>query len=90
MGLIALAAISGMSSAFAFNAPKHTVGTRYYGYKDAAGNARWTATTLTNDCSADPKAKACTITSTSSNVTTLANAFPAQYSILNGSAGQMH
>ena len=87
MGLMALAALSGVGGALAFT-PKNA-GTVYYGYKDASGNARWSASQPASDCQPDAKGLACTITSTSSNVTSLQNQFPAQHTVIAG-AGAMY
>lgn len=85
IGLMAIAALTGISGAFAFNSPKKVVGTTYYGYKDANGDARWATTppAFTN-CGATDNALACTITSTSTNVTNLVNQFPAQHTVIGG------
>jgi hypothetical protein len=89
MGFIALAALTGLGGAFAFTPKHHAVGAIYYGYKDANGNARWTVNQPTDNCLSDPKGLACTITSTSSGVTSLVNQFPAQHTIVNG-AGDLY
>jgi hypothetical protein len=90
MSLMALAAIAGLGSAFAITPKHHTAGVTYYGYKDSNGDARWATTPpARTSCASDDKALACTITSTSANVTSLVNAFPAQTSIVNG-AGSMY
>lgn len=89
MGLMAIAALTGVSAAFAFTPKQHFTGTTYYGYKDSNGDARWTLNQPNGVCDSDPKAKACTITSTSSGVTSLVNSFPAQNTIVNG-AGSMY
>ncbi|WP_143822146.1 hypothetical protein [Mucilaginibacter pedocola] len=84
MGLLALAAIAGAGSAFAINHPKPRVGALYYAKLIAPGQSVWTTTQPDADCTRT-SALACTITSTSSGVTSLpANTFPAQKTIVHG------
>jgi uncharacterized protein YxeA len=78
MGLFALAAFAGIGGAFAFTHKPHYSGTIYYAHKDTDGHVRW-KTSQSGSCS-PYSALACTITSTS-NVSGVVDAFPAQYSL---------
>jgi hypothetical protein len=89
MAFVALTAISGIGGAYATShrAPLHA-GTLYYSQKINATESVWRAVQPQNAC--QPSALDCTITSTSSNVTSLPpNTFPAQYTVVNGT-GQSH
>lgn len=90
MGLIAFAAIAGIGGAYATShkAPRHS-GTLYYAQKINSTQSVWRDVKPSNLC-ASTSDLACTITSTSSNVTSLApNTFPAQYTIVSGD-GKAH
>jgi hypothetical protein len=89
LGLMAMMAVTGIGSSFALNHHKALTGTKYYAQSIGTGQAKWVAVQPTTDCDV-PSSLACTITSTSSGVTSLpANTFPAQFTILNGS-GEAH
>lgn len=82
---MAFAALTGIGSAFAFNrAPKLAGGATYYSYYDG-DDVKWSTTRPTGanaNCVASNLA--CTITSTSANVTSdYINEFPPQHSVLN-------
>jgi hypothetical protein len=84
LALVALAAISGIGGAFASSHKKPVGGTTYYAKKSGSQSV-WVASKPGGLCN-QASALACTITSTSSNVTSLApNTFPAQYTIVSGS-----
>ena len=88
MGLMALAAISGVSSAFAFNHPKKHFGTLYYAKIVSPGHFQWfTSAPGTCGDSTLPNV-ACTITSTT-NVTGAAfqDQLPAGANVQNDSEG---
>ncbi|WDF78955.1 hypothetical protein PQ469_02915 [Mucilaginibacter sp. KACC 22773] len=86
---MAMVSITGIGSAFAFNAPKHQVGTTYYAIQTTGNHARWTAVHPTGPgiaCSTATLKLNCTITSTSSGVTSLPDdTYPAQFSKVNPS-----
>lgn len=89
MALVAFAAITGIGGAFATSHKNHLRGgTFYYSQKINATQSVWKAVQPSTPCQAS--SLDCTITSTSSNVTSLApDTFPAQYSTVNNS-GQSH
>jgi uncharacterized protein YceK len=81
IGLMAIVALTGAGSAFAFNHPKAHAGTKYYAVRVSAGinHSRWTATQPDGSCN-NASALACTITSTSTGVTSLPqDTYPAQF-----------
>lgn len=90
MGLMALAAVSGIGSAFAFNAPKKHFGATYYSYLDS-GVQKWSTSQPAGMCR-DGNTVACTITSTSPQADVLAktNGFPANYTIQNDSENHIY
>ena len=84
--LFALSALLGIENAWAFNYLP-SAGTYYYGYKDALGNASWALGYPPRaQCSPDPVAIACTITSTAPQSVFLAtqNALPPNSHIIDG------
>ncbi len=84
LALVALAAISGIGGAFASSHKKPAGGTTYYAHKISATQSVWVASKPGGLCNQSSDL-ACTITSTSSNVTSLApNTFPAQYTVVSG------
>ena len=87
MGLMALAAVSGIGSAFAFNTPKKHFGTTYRAYIDAGGTQRWALNPPANYSCQSSSTVACTITSTSPQADVLAttNGFPANHTTQNSS-----
>ena len=87
LALVALAAISGIGGAFASSHKKPAGGTTYYA-KQSGSEIIWVTTKPNSLCSGSSNV-ACTITSTSANVTSLNNQFPAQYTVLGGS-GERH
>jgi len=92
MGLMALAAISGIGGAFAFNAPKKHFGATYYAYIDPSGVQRWTASPPANYSCQSTSNVACTITSTTAPATVLAttNGFPANHTTQNSSDNKVY
>jgi uncharacterized protein YceK len=89
IGLMAMVSITGIGSAFAFNAPKHQAGTTYYAIQTSGTHARWTAVQPSGPgvaCNVPTSKLNCTITSTSSGVTSLPDdTYPAQFSKTNPS-----
>jgi hypothetical protein len=85
MGLMAMAAITGVGSALAFNAPKKVFGATYYAYIDGSGTQRWSSSVPVGSCGASSSV-ACTITSTTAPATVLAttNGFPANHTVQGG------
>lgn len=83
MGLIALSALTGVGSAFAFNLPKKHFNPQYYAIKVDANTLGWTNVRPAQSCHADPLANglACTITSATPQATVLntTNAYPADH-----------
>lgn len=63
MGIMALAAITGIGGAFAFNYPHKAAGTLYYG-QGTASSFRWVAVQPSTSCVDKSADGACTITST--------------------------
>ncbi|MDP9077778.1 MAG: hypothetical protein M3O71_10175 [Bacteroidota bacterium] len=79
MGLMAMAAITGIGSAFAFNHPHKVAGATYYGYRINSTTVGWaTSPPQFTNCQSDSQALACTITSTAPQATVLAttNEYP--------------
>lgn len=94
MGILALAAITGIGGAFAFNHPQKPAGTVYYSYLSGT-HVMWETNRGDLSCTTDPAHSqfACTITSTSSGVTSLQDAYPAQKTVdpfNNGGAGKIN
>lgn len=90
MGLMAIAAIAGVGGAYATShkAPRRA-GAVYYAQKINATQSVWRAALPGKPCG-PTSALACTITSTSTNVTSLPpDTYPAQFSVLGGN-GQAH
>jgi len=89
MAFVALSVISGIGGAYATSHRAHLHGgTLYYSQKINSTQSVWVAAQPNTPCQAS--SLDCTITSTSSNVTSLApNTFPAQYSVVNN-AGESH
>ncbi|UOE47849.1 hypothetical protein MTO98_25905 [Mucilaginibacter sp. SMC90] len=90
MAMMALAAVSGIGSAYAFNTPKKHFGTPYYGRIYSTGHFRWfTSAPAGCNTTALPNA-ACTITSTY-DVTGAAyqDKLPAGANVQNDSDGQL-
>ncbi|AYL94213.1 hypothetical protein HYN43_002400 [Mucilaginibacter celer] len=91
IGLMAIAALSGMGSAYAINHPKKTQGLLYYGRITSAGHFDW-FTSAPPGCNATttPNA-ACTITSTY-DVTggAYADQLPPGANVQNASTGKLH
>jgi len=80
MGLLALTAVTGISSAFALNHKAPKAGTLYYALKINATQSVWVSTKPANLCNQN-SALECTITSTSADVTSLPpDTYPAQFS----------
>jgi len=83
MGLIALTALTGVGSAFAFNLPKKHANPEYYAIKVNSTTLGWTDVRPAQSCHNDPLATnlACTITSSTAPATVLAttNAYPADH-----------
>jgi hypothetical protein len=93
MGIIALAAITGIGGAFAFSPkPLRADSMVYYGFRDSNGDGKWTLTPPSGASCQEGNSIACTITSTSDQTTVLGltNAFPAQYSVLHSSDNQIY
>lgn len=90
MGLIAFAAIAGVGGAYATSHKTHFhAGTLYYAQKINSTQSVWREVKPGNPC-ASTSDLACTITSTSSNVTSLPpNTFPSQFTVVSGD-GKAH
>ena len=91
MGLLAFAALTGMSSAFAINHPKKVAGTTYYGILSGT-DAKWTLNRPERlSCGSDEHAIACTITSTApqADVLSTVNALPPQSTVQHNSGGEI-
>jgi hypothetical protein len=92
MGLLALAAISGIGGAFAFNHPAKRFGQMYYSYVDPlSGDQKWSTSVPAGSCRSG-NTVACTITSTSpqADVLSKSNGFPANYTVQGDSAGKIY
>ena len=87
MGLLALAAITGIGGAFASSHKKPVGGTTYYAKRNGS-EINWVTSKPSSPCGGTSEV-ACTITSTSTNVTSLNNQFPAQYTVVSG-PGEAH
>jgi len=91
MGLMAFAAVTGIGSAFAFNAPKKQIGTTYYASLSGS-NQVWSLTPPSGKSCQSGNTVACTITSTSPQADVLAtqNDFPDNYTVQHASDNKIY